>query len=69
MTRKILLGLGTGTLTAMALTGLVFLGGSLANSVSWSAVVAAWLLPLILPLSLVTGFGVIIQHRKRAIAA
>ncbi len=69
MTRKILLGLGAGTLTAMALTGLVFLGGSLANSVSWSAVVAAWLLPLILPLSLVTGFGVIIQHRKRAIAA
>jgi hypothetical protein len=69
MTRKILLGLGTGTLTAMALTGLVFLGGSLANSVSWSAVVAAWLLPLILQLSLVTGFGVIIQHRKRAIAA
>jgi len=61
--RTILIALGAGTLTAMVLAGLVLLGGSLANSVSWSAVVAAWMLPLILPLSMGAGIGVLI-HRK-----
>jgi hypothetical protein len=51
----------------MALTGLVFLGGLLANSVSWSAVVAAWLLPCILPLSLVVGLLVVMRRKKAVV--